>query len=155
MLIFAKKNPAKIFWLNFWWHDHEGSAISKIELKNQFSTSKMSHHSVDFFWLIWETFLIKVHIFWESHKIWQNPPFFTLWSKARTSDYRWTELQWNVDFFNGPTVSYPWHFKSNEDIITKFKCHGLQIIRINRKKSGWSGITYFFLLFPPHKNGNF
>ena len=55
--------------------------------------------------------------------------------------YRWTELQWNVDFVKGHTVGYPWHFKSNEDIITKFKWHELQIIRINREKIGGSGIT--------------
>ena len=35
--------------------------------------------------------------------------------------YRWTELQWNVDFVKGHTVGYPWHFKSNEDIIFKFE----------------------------------
>ena len=69
----------------------------------------------------------------------------------RTSDYRWTELQWNVDFVKGHTVGYPWHFKSNEDIITKFKWHGLQIIRINRKKNLWEW-HHSFLLSRPHKH---
>ena len=41
-----------------------------------------------------------------------------------------------ISFHNGP-----WHFKVNEDIITKFEWHGFQIIRINRKKFGRSGIT--------------
>ena len=41
----------------------------------------------------------------------------------------------------GPYVDYPYHFKSNEDIITKFKWHELQIITINKKKFDGSGIT--------------
>ena len=65
--------------------------------------------------------------------------------------YRWTELQWNVDFVKGHTVGYPWHFKSNEDIITKFKWHGLQIIRINRKKNWWEW-HHSFLLSRPHEH---
>ena len=45
-------------------------------------------------------------------------------------------------------VGYPWHFKNNEDIITKFEWHGLQIIKINRKKFNRSDITpsYFLAL---------
>ena len=74
-----------------------------------------------------------------------------LWIRARTSDYRWTELQWNVDFVNGHTVGYPWHFKSNEDIITKLKWHGLQIIRVNRKKILWEW-HHSFLLSRPHEH---
>ena len=62
---------------------------------------------------------------------------FSYLNKPRTSDYRWTELQWNVDFVNGPTVGWPWHFKSNEDIITKSKWHESQI-----KES----TEFFFLL---------
>ena len=27
----------------------------------------------------------------------------------------------NEHFANGPSVGYPWHFKSNKGIITKFK----------------------------------
>ena len=42
------------------------------------------------------------------------------------------------------TVGWPWHFKSNEDIITKFEWHWFQIIRINRKKFDGSGITSFY-----------
>ena len=68
--------------------------------------------------------------------------------------YRWTELQWNVDFVKGHTVGYPWHFKSNEDIITKFKWHGLQIIRINRKKNWWEW-HHSFLLSRPHEHDHF
>jgi hypothetical protein len=41
--------------------------------------------------------------------------------RPRTSDYRWTEWQRNVHFANGLSVGYPWHFKSNKGIITKFK----------------------------------
>ena len=41
----------------------------------------------------------------------------------------------------GLPVGYPWHFKTNKDIITKFKWHTFQIIKINRKKFGESGIT--------------
>ena len=33
------------------------------------------------------------------------------------------------------------YYKSIEDIITKFKLHGFQIIKINRKKFGGSGNT--------------
>ena len=40
---------------------------------------------------------------------------------TRTSDYRWTKQQRNVHFANGPSGGYPWHFKSNKGIITKFK----------------------------------
>ena len=46
----------------------------------------------------------------------------------------------------GPYVGYPWHFKSNEDKIIKFKWHEFQIIRIDRKKFGGSGITPFYFL---------
>ena len=38
-----------------------------------------------------------------------------------TSDYRWTEKQRNVNFVDGPIIGYPWYFKSDEDIINKFK----------------------------------
>ena len=40
-----------------------------------------------------------------------------------------------------------WHFNSNEDINTKFKWHRFQIIRINKKKFGSSGII--LPKFPP------
>ena len=41
-----------------------------------------------------------------------------------------------------------------EDIITEFKWHRFQIISINRKKFGGSGITPFY--FPaPHEHGHF
>ena len=76
----------------------------------------------------------------------QNSAF---WGRSRTSDYRWTELRWKVDFVNGHTVGYPWHFKSNEDIITKFKWHKFQIIRVYRKKDWWEW-HYSFLLSYPH-----
>ena len=49
--------------------------------------------------------------------------------------------------------SIPWHFKINEDIITKLKWQGLQIIKINRKK--WWDWHYSFLLSRPHEHGHF
>jgi hypothetical protein len=39
------------------------------------------------------------------------------------------------------SVEYPWHLKSNQGVIIKFKWLGLQIVRINRKRFGWCGIT--------------
>ena len=38
-------------------------------------------------------------------------------------------------------MKYTLAFKINADIITKFKWQGFQIITINRKKNGGSGIT--------------
>ncbi len=35
--------------------------------------------------------------------------------------YRWTEWQLNITFANGPLVGSLWHFKDNEDVITKFE----------------------------------
>ena len=37
------------------------------------------------------------------------------------------------------------NFEDNEDIITKSKLHGLQIITINRKKFDGSGINTFYI----------
>ena len=59
--------------------------------------------------------------------------------KPRTLEY-----QWNVDFANGPIVGYPKNFKSNEDIITKSKWHGFQILRLNCNKFNESSITPFY-----------
>ena len=68
--------------------------------------------------------------------------------RDKTIKPRTLEYQQNVNFANGPIVGYPKNFKSNEDIIPKSKWHGFQIIRINRKKFGGSGITpsYFSAL---------
>ena len=41
----------------------------------------------------------------------------------------------------------PWHLKSNKDIITKFKRHGFQIIRINKKSL--VGVALLLPTFPP------
>ena len=43
--------------------------------------------------------------------------------------------------FENIIVKYDLGISSNEDIITKFKWHGFQIIKINRKKFGGIGIT--------------
>ena len=45
------------------------------------------------------------------------------------------------DFTKYHCEGWPWHFKNNEDIITKFKWHKFQITRINRKKFDGSGTT--------------
>ena len=37
----------------------------------------------------------------------------------------------------------PWHFKSNEGIITKFNWHGLQIMRIDKKKKELVGVAIY------------
>ena len=55
-------------------------------------------------------------------------------SNSRTSDYRWTEQQQNVNFANGPCVGYPWISKVMKISSPNLNDTGLQIIRINRKK---------------------
>ena len=53
-----------------------------------------------------------------------------------------------MDFVNGPYATINWHFKSNEDIITKFKLPGLHIKRIDRKNEGVASLR---LLSCPHE----
>ena len=56
----------------------------------------------------------------------------------------------------GPYVGYPWHFKSNKDVVTKFTWHRLQIIRIYRKKVWLEWHYYSFLsTFMPSWHGHF
>ena len=75
----------------------------------------------------WRIISISIHL--RFHKLGQGP----LITDGRNR---------NEMFFSKISLArMPWHFKSNEDIITKFKWHGFQIIRINRKKFGGSGTT--------------
>ena len=68
---------------------------------------------------------------------------------ARTSDYRWTEKQRNVNFTNEHYVGYPWHFKSNENIISSTDKENNKLACIcfttknNAACSSKSGVPYF------------
>ena len=75
--------------------------------------------------------------------VWWNHIYsyiYVVWDNPRNSVWlQMDRIATKCDFPKYHCEGWPWHFKSNKDIITKFKWHGFQVIRINRKKFGGHG----------------
>ena len=50
------------------------------------------------------------------------------------------------EFANGPIVGWPWHFKINEDGITKFEWHGFRSKELAEKS--FMGVALLLPTFP-------
>ena len=75
---------------------------------------------------------VKVQLFWEGRKNLKKISHLFL-------NLQMDRIATKCNFPKHRCEGWRCHFKGNEDIITKFKWHVFQIIRINRKMFGESG----------------